>query len=244
MKTDRDTLKELSIQQKIFFDNVTHELKTPLTTIVGYSELLINNGFTDEEFFSKATSRIISEGERLNRMVVDLLELSRSTSNNFSYEFKIIDLSLLVKRTCEDMFLKSKRYNMEISFSLEDNLIIYGDEDKMKEVLINLIDNSIKYGEVNSIIQVTCYKENDSIILKVQDEGEGIGENDLKNIFEPFYRVSKKKSVEKGSSGLGLNIVKAIIEKHKGSIVIDSVLNIGTEVTITLPLTTETFKEI
>ncbi|MBU5485118.1 HAMP domain-containing histidine kinase [Clostridium sp. MSJ-11] len=232
---DRDTLKELSSQQKNFFDNVTHELKTPLTTIVGYSEILKDNGFSDKDFFDRATSRIISEGNRLNRMVIELLELSKTNSMDFSYHFDLINTSPILRQTCEEMLIKAKRYNMNINLSLEPNLMIHGNEDKIKEVFINIIDNSIKYGDVNSQIKISTSIIDNMISVVVEDKGRGISHEDLENIFNPFYRVSKNESREQGSNGLGLSIVKAILEKHNGDILIQSELKVGTKVTILIP---------
>ncbi|MFD3155897.1 ATP-binding protein [Haloimpatiens sp. FM7330] len=232
IKRDRDALKEITEQKKIFFDNVTHELKTPITTILGYGEILKENGFTDKEFFEKGVSCIISESERLNRMVVELLELSKATSQDFTYYFSNIDFTKLIKNTCEEMNIKAKKYNILIKCLVEDNVILNGDNDKLKEMLVNILDNSIKYGNVNSTISVEMHKKNEVINLKIKDEGQGIPKEHLENIFQPFYRVSKKKSREKGSSGLGLAITKAIVEKHEGTIDIKSELGKGTTVNI------------
>lgn len=235
IKKDRDELKEIQKKNKLFFDNVTHELKTPITTILGYSQLLSEDGCDDEIFFKKAVFHIISEGRRLDRMVVELLELSKATSNDYNYHFSKTDFSKILHETCEEMSFKAKRYNISIEQSIDSGLIINGDEDKLKEAVINLIDNSIKYGYVNSIIKVNCYKDNENIALQIIDSGEGISAENIKNVFEPFYRVSKKLSREKGSSGLGLPLTKAIIEKHNGSIELKSEINVGTEIKIYLP---------
>lgn len=232
---DRDALKELSAQQKNFFDNVTHELKTPITTIVGYGEILKDNGFTDEEFFNRGINKIVSEGNRLNRMVVQLLELSKTTSNDFSYEFKEVNLSKVVKSTAEELSIKAHRYGISMKMNVLEDMTIYGDEDKIKEVIINILDNSIKYGYPNSSITVTSLIEDSLYKIIVQDEGIGIDQNELENIFSPFYRAAKTEAKEKGSTGLGLSIVKTILNKHNASISIKSKVNVGTEVTLTFP---------
>ncbi|WP_315109577.1 HAMP domain-containing sensor histidine kinase [Clostridium intestinale] len=232
---DRDTLKELSAQQKNFFDNVTHELKTPITTIVGYGEILKDNGFTDEEFFNRGINKIVSEGNRLSRMVVQLLELSKISSNDFIYEFKEVNLSKVVKNTAEELSIKAHRYGISINLNVLDDMTIYGDEDKIKEVIINILDNSIKYGYPNSSIKITSLTENSSYKLIVQDEGIGIKQTELENIFSPFYRATKIESKEKGSTGLGLSIVKNILTKHNASIDIKSKVDVGTKVTLTFP---------
>ncbi len=232
IRRDRDNLKEAQKQNKTFFDNVTHELKTPLTTILGYAQIIKENGFTDKEFFDKGTSYIISESKRLNNMVVEILELSMAYSKDTCYNFRKINLSKLVKSTCEEMNIKSRKYNIQVCPRVQENTNINGDIYKMREVLINLIDNSIKYGNVNSTVDVEAYREEKYIFLKVKDKGIGIAEEHINNLFEPFYRISKKQSREKGSAGLGLSIVKDIVEKHDGYIYIKSKVNEGTEIII------------
>jgi signal transduction histidine kinase len=233
IEKDRDALKEAQAQSKTFFDNVTHELKTPLTTILGYAQVMKENGFNDREFFEKGTSYIIRETQRLNCMVVEILELSRTTSIDFSYRFEKLNLSDILRETCEEMRMKAKRYNIEISDNASEELYIKGDREKIKEILINLIDNSIKYGKVKSKVEVSAYRKSDSIELHVRDKGDGIPEEHLNRVFQPFYRVSKNVSREKGSAGLGLSIVKNIVESHGGSIEINSRIDEGTEVVIT-----------
>ncbi len=232
IKRERDNLKESQKQNKAFFDNVTHELKTPLTTILGYAQIIKENGFNDKEFFDKGTLYIINESNRLNNMVVEILELSTASSQDINYNFEKVDLSKLMKNTCEEMRIRGRKYNIEIRDNVQKNLFIRGDSDKLREVLVNIIDNSIKYGDVNSTIEVNGHYEDSDIYIKVKDRGRGIDEKHLKNLFKPFYRISKSESREKGSAGLGLSIVKNIIEKHQGDISIRSAINKGTEVTI------------
>ena len=236
IKKDRDALKELEMSRKIFFDNVTHELKTPITTILGYSQIIEENGFTDEEFFKKGISHVIQESERLNRMVVELLNLSKNTYKDFSYEFTPMDLSNILSVTCEEMIIKAKRYNMVIESKIEYGINIKGDKDKLKQVFINIIDNSIKYGYVNSTIKVRCYIKNNNAIIEVEDKGDGIDSKNIENIFQPFFRVNKKSSREKGGNGLGLAIVKAIVEKHDGKISVESKVKEWTKIIIEFPL--------
>ncbi|MFL1469039.1 HAMP domain-containing sensor histidine kinase [Paraclostridium bifermentans] len=235
IEEDRDNLRELSEKQKKFFDNVTHELKTPMTTIIGYSEIIKDNQFTDEEFFNKGINRIISESNRLNRMIVQLLDISKNSNKNFDYELKKIDLSKIIVSMCEDMTHKAKKYNMSININVGKNIKIIANEDKIKEIIINLLDNAIKYGKVNSEIFVNAHIEGKFANISVIDSGEGIEEKELENILSPFYRVSKSETRELGSTGLGLAIVKSIVDSYNGKIDIKSEVNKGTEVSIKLP---------
>ncbi|WP_438495699.1 sensor histidine kinase [Paenibacillus sp. IHBB 3054] len=235
IKQERDEVKQAQAQSKVFFDNVTHELKTPLTTILGYAQIVKDNGFTDAPFFEKGMNYIIHESQRLNRAVVEILELSQSATLSTTYPFEKVNLSEIAKEACEDMRIKARKYNINIHFELQEGLFVLGDRDKLKEVFLNLLDNSIKYGDVNSVIYVESFKERDVVVVKVKDEGEGIPAEDITHVFEPFYRAKKNILKEKGSAGLGLSIVKNIIEDHHGAIKLQSILNEGTEIKISLP---------
>ncbi|WP_127483768.1 sensor histidine kinase [Paenibacillus ehimensis] len=230
IKQDRDKLEEMQKQNKSFFDNVTHELKTPLTTISGYAQAIEDLGIKDDEFTRKGLASIINESNRLNNMVIELIELSKASSKKFSYDFTDVNMSELIRETCEEMTIKGKKYNISITCHVQGNIYLQGDQGRLKEVLINLIDNSIKYGDVNSTVHVLCYREQNDVIITVKDQGTGIPEESIEKVFDPFYRVSQKVSRELGSSGLGLTIVKEIVERHHGQIEIISRWNQGTEV--------------
>lgn len=227
---DRDNLKALQMQNKQFFDNVSHEMKTPLTTILGYAQVLQDNGFTDKDFFDKGLSYIISESERLNKLIVEVLEISRTSAVEFSYEFMKVDLSNVIEKTCDEMRIKGERYGIELNVSVQENLFIQGDDDRLKEVIINIVDNSLKYGDPNSVVNILAYQTNDSIFVSIKDTGEGIPNEYMDHVFDPFYKVGNITSKDKGSVGLGLSIVKNIVEKHGGTITINSKEKEGTEV--------------
>lgn len=235
IQSDSDAIKELEGHRKVFFDNVTHELKTPLTIILGYAEVIQENGFkNDEEFFNKGISHIINESKRLRRMVIDLLEFSQIQKINIKDDFKPLDVSELLRNTCDELQIKANRYKIQIKSNIDKNMIIVGNSDKLKQVFLNVIDNAIKYGFENSLIKITGVKKGTNINIVIEDRGEGIPTDKLKNIFQPFYRANNMGSHEKGSKGLGLGIAKAIIENHGGSISIKSKLNVGTIVAIEL----------
>ncbi|MCE3200124.1 sensor histidine kinase [Paenibacillus sonchi] len=235
IKQERDEVRQTQAKSKVFFDNVTHELKTPLTTILGYAQIVKENGFTDAPFFEKGLNYIINESQRLNQTVVDILQLSQSAALNTAYRFENVDLSDILKEACEDMQIKARKYNIDIHFELQEGLIVLGDRDKLKEVFLNLLDNSVKYGYVNSMIQVKSLKDGAFAVVKVKDEGEGIPAEHLNHVFEPFYRGKRNTPKEKGSAGLGLAIVKNIVDDHGGSIDLRSTFNEGTETKISLP---------
>lgn len=234
IEKDRDALKEAEKNRKTFFDNVTHELKTPLTTILGYAQILEENGFTDEEFFYKGIDHIQSESKRLHRMVLQLLQISReNTMDVLDSSFQNIDVSGCIACTCDEMRVKSKKYGTNIVCELEKPLMLYGDERNIKGVLVNIIDNSIKYGKINSTIIVKGINEEKYVSISISDEGNGIPEKEINKIFEPFYRIGKTQNEE--GAGLGLSISKTIIDKHHGEINVKSEMNVGSTFTIKIP---------
>ncbi|OIJ21513.1 hypothetical protein BKP45_01725 [Anaerobacillus alkalidiazotrophicus] len=212
--TEKEKVIKLEKSRREFFNNVTHELKTPLTTISGYSQILAEDNFNDPEFLKKAARRIHSESDRLHQMVVDVIELSKQHSN----EMKKVDLTYIVTQLCEDMQLKAAKYNMTLQCKKPEQLTVYGVENRLLEVIINLLDNAIKYGENNSSINVSLYSQSNNAIVQVSNRCNHFNSSILSNAFEPFYRGSKITKDEKGSIGLGLYICKQIINEHQGTI--------------------------
>ncbi|MCY6371650.1 sensor histidine kinase [Clostridium ganghwense] len=236
IKKDRDNLKKIEKHRKAFFDNVTHEMKTPLTIISGYSQILLQQNFHDKEFFKKAVTGMNNESNRMHNMVLDLLEMSKVESNLDLDEIQEISISEIVTSTCEDMKIRADKYDIFIEKSIEKNVFVLGKQYELRQMMINLIDNSIKYGDIKSVIKIKLFKEKDYCNIIVEDKGQGIPADKIDKIFEPFYRVDKVSSREKGSNGLGLSIVKSIVEKHKGEIKLSSKENKGTKIYIKIPL--------
>ena len=238
MKTidsDRYELKRLSEYKKVFYDNVTHELKTPLTSIKGYAEVLEENGFTDKEFFDKGIAHIRSESDRMYNMVVTLLELSRM-SDAVNVPKERVNLGELLQQVCEGMQFKAEKYGDVIELNLRQRAVVMGSDTQLKEVFINIIDNAIKYGYPNSAIQVLVNANRESVTVQVANSGDGIDEKEIPRLFIPFYRRKDKEGQrEQGSSGLGLSIVKQLVEQHGGRISITSQPKGLTVVTVQLP---------
>ncbi len=238
MKTidsDRYELKRLSEYRKVFYDNVTHELKTPLTSIKGYAEVLEENGFTDKEFFDKGISHIMSESDRMYNMVVTLLELSRM-SDAVNVPKERVNLNDLMQQVCEGMQFKAEKFGDAIELTVRQRAVVMGSDTQLKEIFINIIDNAIKYGYPNSTIQVLVNSNRENVTVQVVNSGEGIDEKEIPKLFIPFYRRKDKTGPrEEGSSGLGLGIVKQLVEQHGGRIDITSRPKGLTVVTVILP---------
>ncbi len=227
-RAERDALR------REFTANVSHELKTPLTSISGFAEL-IKNGFVLPEDIPDFASRIYDESSRLINLVNDILRLSALDENNKIYEFKPCELYSVsndVLRALEHTALKN---NISVSLSGDTKCKILGVYDMLFEIIYNLCDNAIKYNKKGGIVDILLEKADNEAIIKIKDSGIGIPKEDIDRVFERFYRVDKSHSKEIGGTGLGLSIVKHAVSFHKGKILIKSTLGTGTEVTIIFP---------
>ncbi|GIN99472.1 sensor histidine kinase [Brevibacillus halotolerans] len=231
IERDRDLLKEVNQQEKRFFDNITHELKTPLTSILGYAEIIREKGETDRDFFEKGINHIIEESRRLHRMVLKLLEISRRTSKN--YEFDRVDTGIILHDVCDSMSFRAKRYKKKIVWRTEENLFVYGQADKLRQLFINLLDNAIKYSSTYAEISVKGELSAGNVRVEFKNPGNPIAPEQLTKLFQPFYSANVK-SAEEGSVGLGLSIVKSIVDDHGGTISIVSE-NYYTSVFVEIP---------
>ncbi len=238
IEKDRDNLIKLLGHRKTFFNNVTHEMKTPLTIISGYSQMILDeNG--ENELINKAANKVKFQSDRLHNMIIELIEKSKIESDIDYIDIEELDMLELVSSVCDDMSIKAKKYEMIIEKYIEPNIYILANREEIIRLLINIIDNSIKYGNVKSAIKVCLYKEDEKCTITIEDRGKGISGHDLDMLFEPFYRANNNHSFKEiGSAGLGLTIAKAIIDKYQGSINIESKTNIGTRVKIIIPLFT------
>ena len=220
IQEDRDHILALWSSRQEFYNNVTHELKTPLTTISGYAQLMEENGLGDEELFYNGMEHILQESTRLHRMVVQLLEMQ---DKDRYLRMEPLDIADTLRNVVDAMRMKARRY--ENTLVLEGDAIpclVRGREDRIRQVLINLIDNAIKYGKPGKEIWIRLTRRKNQIQIAVANQGKGIEADEAAHIFEPFYRVDKERSREMGSSGLGLAISRKIMEEHGGTIQVKS----------------------
>ena len=229
--------ENLDRMRKEFVANVSHELRTPLTTIKSYTETLLNGAVEDKNMTLKFLNVIDSESDRMTRLVKDLLMLSRLDYDKAQWNMKEIDLSKILHDCVYKMDISAKQKNQSIYLNIMDDIpIIIGDKDRIEQVIINIISNSIKYTQEKGRINVSMWKDEEYVYIKIEDNGIGIPKKDMKRLFERFYRVDKARSRMLGGTGLGLSIAKQIIEAHKGKITLDSIYGEGTWVTIALPI--------
>ncbi len=229
--------QRLENMRKEFVANVSHELRTPLTSIKSYSETLLDGALEDRETSEHFLGVINNEADRMTRLVKDLLQLSRLDNQQMKWQFERISLVDLVKSAVERLGMEanSRKQTLEC-YVLGEIPEIDADYGRMEQVVFNIIGNSLKYTPENGKVTVYIGKLLNDVYFKVADNGIGIPESDLPRIFERFYRVDKARSREMGGTGLGLAIAKEIVEAHSGSITITSSVNVGTEVTVQLPI--------
>ena len=226
---------KLDTMRKEFVADVSHELKTPITSIMGYTDTLLEGDY-DEETQKEFLQVVSSEARRMAKLVTDLLELSRIDSNRKNVRKVSFDLGALAKECQKKLAIeiKKKRHHVECLVTA-DVPPVYADKDDIQRVILNILTNSIKYTPDGGSIKIYVGFVYNDAYIKIIDNGIGIPEEDLNRIFERFYRVDKSRAREMGGSGLGLSIAKEILDKNGGSIDIKSQVNKGTEVVIKIP---------
>ena len=221
--------------RKEFVADVSHELKTPITSIMGYADTLLEGEY-DKETQERFLNVIAGEARRMAKLVSDLLTLSRYDNNKMKQEREKFDLGNLVKRCQEKLQLEINRKNHHVECFVTANVPpVYANKDGIERVVLNILTNSIKYTPEGGIIKIYVGFVYNDAYIKVIDNGIGIPEEDLNRIFERFYRVDKARTREMGGSGLGLSIAKEILNQNHGSIDIKSEKGKGTEVVIRIP---------
>lgn len=225
----------LDNMRKEFIADVSHELKTPLTSIMGYAETLASSEY-DKDLQEKFLNVIINESVRMTKLVSDLLILSKHDDTATRWEKTKFDLGELVKKCQEKLQIEIDKKEQKVECLVTANVPpVYADKDGIERVVLNILSNSIKYTEKGGTIKIYVgFLYNDAYI-KIIDNGIGIPEKDLSRIFDRFYRVDKTRSRELGGTGLGLSIAKEILDKNGGRIDIKSIVHKGTEVVITIP---------
>lgn len=230
---DITDIKKLESMRSQFVANVSHELKTPLTSIKGFSETLLD--VEDEETRKKFLGIINDEAERLTRLINDILALSNLEQNNKLHEESTkmeFSPELIIENVVSLIKLEASKKDIEIITSLTNNKHVFGAPDKFKQMIIILIDNAIKYSENEGKININTFYSNGKTVIEIEDTGIGIPEKDLPRIFERFYRVDKARSRAKGGTGLGLAILKHIVISFDGTVEVTSKLGVGTKFTI------------
>lgn len=229
--------QRLEDMRKEFVANVSHELKTPITTIKTYSETLLSGAIDDKEMANNFLHVIDTEADKMTSLIRDLLQLSHIDHKKIMWDMSMQNPNNLLRDCIERLRLYSDEKNQTISYTTEkEDLKIRMDKGKLQQVFMNIISNAIKYTPANGIVEVRFDIVGSNGKISIKDNGMGIPEEDLPRLFERFYRVAKGRSREEGGTGLGLSIAKHIVEGHNGSITVESVLGQGSEFIVTLPI--------
>ncbi len=231
---DITKLKKLEKVRQDFVANLSHELKTPVTAIKGYAEALLDGAIDERDNAIKFIEIIKKQADRLSDLTEDLLTLSRIELGDIVIERENVSVPDLVQSVIEIFNPKAQKKGIKLDEEISIKASINGDRKRLVQMLINLIDNAIKFTE-KGFVKVMFYKENDGFILSVKDTGIGIPKDHLPRIGERFYRVDKARSRELGGTGLGLAIVKHLVKAHGWNFHIESQLGEGTEVKIYIP---------
>ena len=236
-RAEIELLKRDEEFRREFLGNIAHELKTPLFTVQGYILTLLDGAVKDKAVSKKYLSRANKGVERLIYLVKDLDFLTNLEQGNIRLELDNFDIVVLINNVFEMMEIRSKKSNVRLEFVKDYNepILVHGDYERIQQVLTNLIVNSIKYGTKGgkTVVRIQSF-DKEKLIIRVKDNGEGIDDENLPRLFERFFRIDKSGNRKKGGSGLGLSIVKHIIEAHGEQIFVESQLNVGSEFSFTL----------
>lgn len=235
---DVTELRRLERMRQDFVANASHELKTPLAAIKAYTETLMDWALYDETVNARFLKRIDEQAERLNQLILDLLSLARLESGQEIFEHAPLYLVPVLESCVESHRDRAQTKNLNLVFDpegMDDETMVLADEEAIRQIVDNLIDNAIKYTPEGGSVSVTCYSDRNSATIEVADTGIGIPRSDLPRIFERFYRVDKARSRELGGTGLGLSIVKHLMQSIGGQIDVTSRPGSGSRFTVHLP---------
>lgn len=240
---DISAIRRLERMRSEFVANVSHELKTPIAAVKGFSETLLAGAMNDPETAKSFLHIIFDESERLNRLIADVLDLSKIESKRVPLDFSPIEVKPFVDRVLNIMSTEAAKKHIRLEALVGEDIYLEADEDRLRQIFINLLANGISYtpdgGVVRVVVQPIAGAESDEyerLRLIVEDTGVGIPKKDLPRIFERFYRVDKARTRASGGTGLGLSIVKHLVELHKGTIRVESTVGVGSRFIIELPV--------
>lgn len=233
---DITNVRKLEQLRTEFVSNVTHELKTPITSIRGFIETLKNGAINNQEVAGKFLDIIDIEAERLHALIEDILQLSEIESKQTDGEIEDISLSELVREVFAIAQPLADEKGISLNYFTQEELFYKANRNRLKQLLLNLVDNGIKYNVPQGSVSITASRERGKLTISVKDTGIGIPAEHSSRVFERFYRVDKGRSRDKGGTGLGLSIVKHIVNLYNGDIKINTQLEKGTEFIIQLPL--------
>jgi heavy metal sensor kinase len=225
-------------QMRQFSSDASHELRTPLTVLRSQLESALGSGIPVSGM-KKIVAQCLDEAIRMGAILENLLLLGRGDEGHTAVKSERVRLDDLLKDTCEESIILASQKSIDVRIENSENVLIWGDKQRLRQMLLNLVDNAIKYSNEKSTITLSLSAKNGEARVVVRDQGIGIPKSEISRIFDRFYRVDRARSRTLGGSGLGLAIVKWIVDAHDGTIAVKSVINKGSEFTVTLPVATK-----
>ncbi|MEK3887948.1 two-component system histidine kinase PnpS [Bacillus sp. FSL K6-3431] len=232
---DVSDIRRLEKMRSEFVANVSHELKTPITSVKGFAETLLDGALEDEEVLRSFLTIIYDESERLHRLINDILDLSSIEQHQIPLKIENVNLTEAVYGTFDTVKEEAMKKNLEMKLPEKKEIWIEGEKDRILQIILNLTSNAIAYTPNKGKITISMTESDRYVMLQIEDSGIGIRTSELPRIFERFYRVDKARSRDSGGTGLGLAIVKHLVDAHHGTIDVRSVEGVGTTFTVTLP---------
>lgn len=231
-----EAIQQKDEEEKTFLATVSHELRTPISYIKGYSEAL-QNGMIEESKKEETIALIAREANRMGRLTNEIMQLARKTEDTEQHNIMLypIPLAETLRETATILQQKAVSKNITLELDVDDDIIVEADDEKLKQIFINILENAINYSYEGSFILLKSFVNGDFAVIVVKDHGIGIPEEDLPRLTERFYRVNKARSRADGGSGLGLSIVNQLVKEQRATLKIDSKLGEGTTVTIRMP---------
>jgi len=228
-KIEVDDLRKQEKFRRDFLSNISHEFKTPLFAIQGYIEAIQDDEFEDLDMAKQFLQKAARNVDRLSYLIKDLDEISKLESGEMQIKYSKFKVNDLIKEVFESMEMKAKQHNIKLIFKqkYDEPIMVNADREKIIQVLVNLIDNSFKYGKEGGSTSVSLFELHDQVLVEITDDGIGIEEKNLPRLFERFFRTDTSRSRQIGGSGLGLAIVKHIIEAHQQTINVRSTEGLG-----------------
>ena len=235
-RTEIETLKKEGIYRKEFVGNVAHELKTPLFSVQGYISNLLDGAMDDKELLKKYLKRAEKSVDRLTFIIKDLDLITQLESSTLKLKVTSFDILKLTEEIIEDLEISASKRNIKIIFNknYDKQILVEADKNRIEQVITNLVTNSINYGSEKGTTEISFESNVEKIIVKVNDNGEGISEENMPRLFQRFFRVDVSRSRSQGGSGLGLAIVKHIIDAHNENIYVQSTVGVGSEFSFSL----------
>lgn len=230
-RSDISRMKKLERVRTEFLGNVSHELRTPIFSTQGLLETLLGGAIDDKKVNKDFVQKALNNTERLNSLLGELIDISRIESGEMKLRFRFFDIVIFLQDIVDEMQTAAGQRKIALKLNGESSapIDVYGDKERLHQVIVNLVDNAIKYSESNDTITVRFNEKPDRVDVCVEDTGIGIAPQHLPRIFERFYRIDRDRSREMGGTGLGLAIVKHIVEAHGAEIKVESDVGVGSK---------------